>query len=113
MNFADYSKEAMRFCSDISGLELGSKDARVILSLLGLNGEVGELTDIYKKKYFHGHEVDQDSIKKEIGDVMWYMVLLCETLDIDMDEVMQKNIDKLQKRYDGPLTAEKSINRVE
>lgn len=78
---------------------------------LGLTGEAGEVADIIKKGVFHGHHLDKEEIEKELGDVLWYIANLCETLNIDLDKVAMKNLDKLRRRYPEGFSEEKSINR--
>lgn len=66
---------------------------------LGLSGEAGELNDILKKWVFHGHEIDCVAVKKELGDIMWYVAMMCTSFGFEMEEIMQLNIDKLKARY--------------
>lgn len=85
----------------------------VVESALGLCGESGEVADIIKKAEFHGHELDEKDVIKELGDVMWYVALMCTALGIPMSEVITKNIEKLKKRYPDGFSEERSINRDE
>lgn len=66
---------------------------------LGLSGEVGEFNDMIKKWVFHEKELDIAHLKKECGDILWYIAMICHSLNWDMDEIMQMNIDKLKTRY--------------
>lgn len=66
---------------------------------LGLAGESGETLDMIKKWIFHEKELDKEHLKKEIGDVMWYVAMICESAGFDLDDVLQTNIDKLKARY--------------
>jgi NTP pyrophosphatase (non-canonical NTP hydrolase) len=86
---------------------------RLINGCLGLTGESGEVADIIKKHLFQGHELDKAHLAEELGDVLWYIASLCNTLEVKMSDVMQGNIDKLQKRYPDGFTCEKSVNRGE
>ena len=79
---------------------------------LGLTGEAGEVADMIKKHIFHGHDLDTDALVKEIGDVCWYVALLCTAIGVDMASVMEKNIEKLKTRYPEGFSSEASINRV-
>ena len=81
--------------------------------VFGINGETGEVTDILKKHLFHGHELDIQHLKEEIGDIMFYLVNLASIYEIDFSEILQINIDKLMKRYPDGFDKEKSINRIE
>ena len=85
--------------------------AELICGAMGLNGEAGEVVDLIKKIVFHGHEFDIDAICKELGDVCWYVALVCNSLGINLEDVMQKNIDKLKERYPDGFTEKASINR--
>lgn len=81
--------------------------------VIGLTGEAGEVSDMIKKWAFHGHELDVEHIKKELGDVMWYVHMICTAFELDLDEVMAKNIDKLRARYPEGFDTERSLHRQE
>lgn len=65
---------------------------------LGLNGEAGEIAEKVKKNMRDGTPLDRESMKKEIGDVLWYCAALARELDIPLNDVAQTNIDKLTSR---------------
>lgn len=90
--------------------ELTKKDM-LVNGVMGLNGESGEVIDVVKKHLFQGHELDKTKIEEELGDVMWYVAEICEALDLSLDDVLSKNINKLQKRFKNGFTKEESINR--
>lgn len=75
--------------------------AKGLNAALGLAGEAGEFNDMLKKHVFHGKDLDMEHLKKELGDVCWYIALACEAFGWDLDEILQKNIDKLSARYHG------------
>lgn len=85
----------------------------IINASFGLSGETGELNDMIKKTIFHGHSLDLEKVKKEIGDVMWYVAMMCESFGFEMDEVMQMNIDKLKARYPEGFSEYDSQHRKE
>lgn len=85
----------------------------VLNACLGLSGEIGEVTELIKKYIFHEKRFDDIHLKKEIGDVMWYIALLCSSLRYDLDEIMQMNIDKLQACYPDGFDVIRANNRVE
>lgn len=85
----------------------------LIMGTLGLVGESGEFADAVKKMIFHKHEMDLDILIKELGDVCWYVAMLCNSLNIQLEDVMQKNIDKLIQRYPQGFSEEASRNRQE
>ena len=108
MNGSEYQKLAMRTLNPKI-----PKDEVLINGVMGLCGESGEVIDLVKKYLYQGHELDKEKISKELGDVMWYVAEICEALNISLDEVMQGNIDKLQKRFKDGFTTSESINREE
>ena len=85
----------------------------VINACLGLSGEVGELNDMVKKWIFHEKALDEVHLKKELGDVMWYVAMMCQSLGWDLDDVLQMNIDKLIARYPEGFDVDKANNRQE
>lgn len=66
---------------------------------LGLAGESGETLDLVKKWVFHEKQLDMEHLKKEIGDVMWYVAMICHSAGFQLDDVIQTNVDKLVSRY--------------
>ena len=80
---------------DTPEIELGG----VLNAALGLSGEVGELNDMLKKWVFHEKQLDTEHLKREIGDIYWYLALICDSFEFNLDEIMQINIDKLKARY--------------
>lgn len=77
----------------------------------GLIGEAGEVADYVKKGVFHQHGVLPDRLADELGDVLWYIASLCTLAGIDLSDVMQANIEKLNRRYPNGYRSEDSINR--
>lgn len=91
-------------CVDIGG---------IFNACLGLSGEVGEFNDMIKKWVFHEKELDMEHAKKEAGDILWYVVMLCESFGWNMEEIMQMNVDKLKARYPEGFDVERANNRAE
>ena len=91
--------------------ELTKKEI-LVNSVMGLNGEAGEAIDIVKKHLFHGHKLNKEELIKELGDVAWYLAEAAYALDIDLETILVKNIEKLKKRYPEGFSKENSINRV-
>ena len=81
-------------------------------ALHGMVGEIGELHSIYQKKY-QGHPFDEEHAKKELGDLLWFIAEYCTSHDWSMEEIMEKNIDKLKERYPEGFDIEHSLNRKE
>ena len=91
------------------------KDGPLSLAILGLGlvGEAGEVAEAVKKHVGHGHALDVDAVKKELGDVLWYVAGIATTLGLDLSEVASANIDKLKKRYPDGFTSAASVARVD
>jgi NTP pyrophosphatase (non-canonical NTP hydrolase) len=85
----------------------------VLWNALGLGGEAGEVLDLVKKGVCHRHGLDREKLKKELGDVLWYVSALCSKLGFTLEEVMQANIDKLRQRYPEGYTAAASQARAD
>lgn len=79
----------------------------------GLAGESGEVLDIVKKWIFHENGLDRDHLKKELGDVMWYVAMICESAGFTLDEIMKMNIDKLKSRYPDGFDTQRANHRQE
>ena len=106
MTINEYQKLAMTTLNP----ELDKKDV-LINGVMGLCGESGEVIDIVKKHLAQGHELDKEKIIKELGDVAWYMAEIATVLDVELEDVLTQNIEKLKKRYPEGFSTEKSINR--
>ena len=90
-----------------------TKKEVLVNSVMGLNGEAGEVIDLVKKHLFHGHELKKDELIKELGDVAWYLAEAAYALDVDLSSVLQGNINKLKARYPEGFSVDTSINREE
>ena len=77
---------------------------RALTAALGLCAESGEFTEIIKKIIFQGKPVNQENLfhlKRELGDIMWYIIHACILLDTTPEEIIKMNVDKLKSRYPG------------
>ena len=83
----------------------------ILYASLGLCGEAGELNDMIKKWVFHEKPLDEEHAKKELGDIMWYIAMMCNSFGWDLDEIMQLNIIKLMARYPDGFSIERANNR--
>ncbi len=90
---------------------------RLLTAAVGMSDESGEFTEIVKKIVFQGKEPTEENLfhlKRELGDIMWYVMQACMGLDISLDEIVQMNVDKLKARYPGgEFDAHYSENRKE
>jgi NTP pyrophosphatase (non-canonical NTP hydrolase) len=110
----DYNSFAARL------YELGEQQfptERLLTAAVGMSAEAGEFTEIVKKIVFQGKPVNEENLfhlKRELGDIMWYVAQACMGLGVDLDEVIEMNIDKLKARYPGgEFDAHYSENRVD
>lgn len=106
MTVNEYQKLAMTTLNR----ELSDRDI-LINGVMGLCGEAGEAIDIVKKHLAQGHELDKEALIKELGDVAWYLAETAYALDVPLEDVLQRNIDKLKARYPQGFDASRSINR--
>ena len=105
--------------SRITELEL-DYDANVpklLTAALGLSAESGEFTEVVKKIILQGKPYNEDNVfhmKRELGDICWYIAQACMALDTSFDEIIEMNVDKLKARYPGgEFDVSKSEKRAE
>lgn len=103
--------ERLLFLANVTNKHGVEEFGGVLNGCLGLAGESGEVLDMVKKWVFHEKDLDKDHLKKEIGDVMWYVAMLCESFGFDLDEILQMNVDKLKARYPEGFDPEKANHR--
>ena len=108
MEINEYQDLAMRTLNE--GI---SKNDMLLNSVMGLCGESGEAIEILKKHIFHGRDLDRDHLIKELGDVAWYLAEAATALDIPLEEIFARNIEKLKARYPDGFSKERAINRAE
>ena len=102
----EYQEAAYSFAS-----EEGRKNP-VLNGVLGLTGESGECADIVKKSLFQGHDLNQEKLMDELGDVIWYVALTAKGLGYTLEDIANHNIEKLSSRYPtGHFRKEDSIHR--
>lgn len=81
-------------------------------ALHGLASEVGEIHGIFQK-FYQGHEIDAGALRKEVGDLLWFIAELCTVEGWELEVVGEENIDKLRRRYPEGFDAERSLYREE
>ena len=92
----------------------GIKTPRLLTAALGLGSETGEFVEIVKKMYLQGKPPSEDNIfhmKRELGDIMWYWVTACASLNLDPYEVISENQEKLAARYGEKFEVQRSETR--
>ena len=108
MTINEYQQRAMASLNP----ELKGRDV-LINSVMGLCGESGEAIDIVKKWLAQGHPLDREHLIQELGDVAWYLAETATALDVDLEEVFSRNIEKLRRRYPQGFAAQRSLEREE
>lgn len=106
MTFQEYQKQALNF------LNPEVKQEQLLnLVALGLNGEAGQVADYWKKVKYHNHKMNNDTIIKQLGDVLWYLAISARALGISFNDIAIRNIEKLKTRYPNGWDSNNSINR--
>tara|TARA_R100000781_G_scaffold41488_1_gene28621 strand:+ start:144 stop:545 length:402 start_codon:yes stop_codon:yes gene_type:complete len=102
---SEESKDGIAFVNRLRNLEGDNCEIhRLLTAAVGISAEGGEFMEIVKKIIFQGKPYNEDNIfhmKRELGDIFWYLAQACMALDTDFDELMEMNIDKLKARYPG------------
>ena len=122
VNFVDEvtSDQSKYFGDMVEALQIlqeqGVEASRLLTAGIGMSGEIGEFNEIIKKCVFQGKEMDEDRIihlRKELGDIMWYVAQACLALNTNIEEIIDMNTVKLESRYPGGFDAFRSENRKE
>lgn len=79
--------------------------------LMGMATETGENIDNLKKRLMYGKPFDRVNVLEECGDKLWYIAIALKAAGYTMDECMERNIEKLRKRFPDGFTEDKAINR--
>ena len=115
---SDASKDSESFVEALDIIEETSEvqPERLITAALGICAEGGEFTEVVKKCIFQGKPMDEHTIfhlKRELGDIMWYISQACIALDTSIEDIIYMNIEKLEGRYPDGFEAFRSNNRSE
>ena len=114
---SDASKDFLALSDRLVSLdEKGANIERLLTAGVGINAEGGEFLEIIKKMIFQGKSWNEDNREHliiELGDIMWYVAQACMSLDVTLDEVVARNVQKLLKRYpEGAFDSYFSENRA-
>lgn len=112
------SSEYPKLVERLNELEWQGADvSRLLTAAFGMSAEAGEFTEVVKKIFLQGKPYNEDNIfhmKRELGDLCWYLAQACMALDITFEEVLEMNYEKLSARYpEGSFDVYRSENRVE
>ena len=115
---SDASLDYVFMATRIAELEAnGTNTSQLLTAALGLSAEAGEFTEVVKKIIFQGKPYNEDNVfhmKRELGDICWYLAQAFMALDTNFDEILDMNIEKLSARYpDGAFNEYYSENRKE
>lgn len=105
--FSTYQQLAMRTAKPMDVQD------DLLHAALGLTGEAGEFADCIKKHWAYGQPLDSQNALEELGDLLWYIALACNALDVDMGRVAAQNIDKLRRRYPSQYQDELAAFRAD
>ena len=113
---SDCSKDFVSLADRMGELDReGANIERLTTAGVGLAAESGEFLEIVKKMVFQGKPWNDDNREHliiELGDTMWYVMQACMALDVDINDVVRRNVSKLEKRYpSGSFDVEKSEHR--
>jgi len=109
MTFADYQRDAQKTAI------YPNVGQNFVYPTLGLAGEAGEIANKIKKiirdKNNQLDDNDRQEIKKELGDVLWYIAQIATELQIPLEEIAQNNLEKLLSRLERNVLGGSGDNR--
>ena len=106
MNLNNYLLWTKNTCA-----KLENKTMDTIHMLMGMTTEIGELTDVFKKKIAYDKEIDWINVEEEIGDLMYYIASFCRINDLDLEKIIDTNVKKLETRYPDKFNKYDANNR--
>ena len=114
---SDASKDAQALSDSLDVIDnFGVSPERVLTAAIGISAEGGEFAEIVKKCIFQGKPMDDEAqyhMKRELGDIMWYIAQACIALGVSLEDVLDTNIQKLEARYPDGFEAFRSEHRKE
>lgn len=111
----EYQKEASRTDLTQEGyMTVNRRMTRyenLIHAQFGISSEAGEIANALKKHFIYGQPLNVANIKEELGDILWYVALACDSLNFKLEDVMQENVEKLRIRYPEKFTEKDAAER--
>ena len=102
---SDASKDFVYLADRLVELDgKGANIERLLTAGVGINAEGGEFLEIIKKMVFQGKPWNDDNREHliiELGDLLWYVAQATQALGVSFEEVIERNVEKLKKRYPG------------
>lgn len=94
MTFKDFSESTKRTMVDLK-----DSDKNIYHALFGMQTELGEITDLYKKKLAYNKHFSKEQLMDEVGDLLFYISEFLRFTNLDIETILQKNSDKLKVRF--------------
>lgn len=111
MDAQEYQTHAQRMLLNEPDFEIAPRDVMVTWMALGLAGESGEVADLVKKGIFQQQGLNMDRLRKEFGDVCWYLAGMMSLLGVSFNDILEENLEKINKRFPAGWDATKSAER--
>ena len=109
MQWHEYEQLAVRTKSD--RFDIGNVSPDILHGVLGAATESAEMADNVKRAIFYGKKLDLINLREELGDLCWYIAIVCAETGFNFGEILERNIDKLRQRYPEKFSTAKALNR--
>lgn len=86
-------------------------NGKLLHACFGVSGEAGELLDAVKKHIFYGKELDRANIVEELGDILFYVAMACNAMNLTIEDIIKSNVEKLSKRYPSGFFSEEQARQ--
>jgi NTP pyrophosphatase (non-canonical NTP hydrolase) len=95
--------EYQKFCEKVAKKDFKTKHEELVCWGLGVAGEAGDLAGCIKKLVYHYNDQMQ-GIRENCGDVLWYLAMICNVMNWNLEDIIKENVEKLSKRYPHGFT---------
>jgi NTP pyrophosphatase (non-canonical NTP hydrolase) len=95
-------KEYQELCK-LTAKKFETPEKEILTWGLGIAGEAGDVASCIKKTFAHDND-QRLGIRENIGDTLWYAAMICNFFNWDMQEILNENTEKLQKRFPNGFT---------
>lgn len=113
MILLDYQVAARRTKSGVFNFHGLKHEIDLIHAALGISSEAGEFSDAMKKSLYYGDMIDRAALIEELGDILYYVAMACDALDVHIATVMEANVEKLRRRYPEKFTTKAARERAD
>jgi len=97
--------EYQEFCKRTAKKDFKTPEEEIMCWGLGICGEAGDVASCIKKTFAHKNN-QQEGVKENLGDALWYSAMICNFLGWNMEDILKQNIEKLKKRFPEGFTYE-------